>query len=511
MGGAKNCPETPRQKMIGMMYLVLTAMLALNVSTDILNGFKLVDDSLHTSIAATDKRNNQMLQIFKSAADQNPDKNQEWYTKALELRVKSDSLYNYIHDFKYEIATLADGVKNADPAARKIVNNSNLDVTGQYALVEGNGAILKEKIIAYKNYLIELSDSTRTSEFETLFATNEGVTTDGQPIPWEATLFDNMPVGASITLLTKIQSDIRAAESEMILYLEDATDASDLRVNKMEALVIPSSRYVIQGAKYSAQIVLAAIDTTQKPTYMINGSRIGDNGIYEFTANGIGTHTYNGTIDIKDPSGSIVSYPFESDYSVGEPSVTISNTDLNIMYRDYDNKFSISVPGIANDKLNVQAKGATIKQEKGMWLIRPNTNSKEVTIMVAAELNGRMESMGEGKYRVKELPTPGAYFKSGKIEIAEGRISRSALLNEDASVIASYGPDGLLDLKYTITSFHLRTPIGLRPSNSNKFTKQQLADLKKLKQGAMVTITNIRAKGQNGKEVPLRGVFLTLD
>ncbi len=511
MGGAKNCPETPRQKMIGMMYLVLTAMLALNVSTDILNGFTLVDNSLHSSIDATDERNHDLMADFKYDAEQNPDKNLAWYEKAIELEGKSDSLYNYIHNFKYEIAKLADGAEKADPDARKIEGNSNLDVTGQYAIVQGNGTILKEKIIEYKDYLIALSDSANTSEFETLFATNDGATNDGTTISWEASLFEGMPVGASITLLTKIQSDIRTAENKMIQYLRRRTDASDLRVNKMEALVIPSSKYVIQGSKYSAQIVLAAVDTTQKPTYYINGNRIGDNGIYEFTANGIGAHTYKGTIDVMGPDGGMISYPFESDYSVGEPSVTISNTDLNIMYRDYDNKFSISVPGVANDKLNVKVNGATVKRQGGMWLIRPTGKAKEVSIIVTAELDGRTENMGEGKYRVKELPKPGAYFKSGNAEYSEGRITRNALLNDDASIIASYGPDGLLDLKYTITSFQLQTPMGLKPSQGNKFTKQQVADLKKLKKGAMITIVDIRAKGQEGKEIRLRGIPLTLD
>ena len=111
MSGAKNCPETPRQKMIGMMYLVLTAMLALNVSTDILNGFTMVDDSLHESIDAANSRNDKMYRDFEEATRQNPEKMQDWYNRAEELRVRADSLYNYIQDFKTQIALLADGDK----------------------------------------------------------------------------------------------------------------------------------------------------------------------------------------------------------------------------------------------------------------------------------------------------------------------------------------------------------------------------------------------------------------
>ena len=144
MGGAKNCPETPRQKMIGMMYLVLTAMLALNVSTDILNGFTLVDDSLHSSIEASVTRNEKLYRDFKEATDQNPEKMQEWYDDAIELKHRADSLWNYIQDFKTQIAILADGQKKVaereqltGDGARNIEGNSNLDVTAQYAIVQG--------------------------------------------------------------------------------------------------------------------------------------------------------------------------------------------------------------------------------------------------------------------------------------------------------------------------------------------------------------------------------------
>ena len=111
MSGAKNCPETPRQKMIGMMYLVLTAMLALNVSTDILNGFTLVDNSLHSSIAAADTHNAKLYNDFQAANADNPEKTQEWFDKAKEVQLRADSLFNYIQDFKEHIALLADGKK----------------------------------------------------------------------------------------------------------------------------------------------------------------------------------------------------------------------------------------------------------------------------------------------------------------------------------------------------------------------------------------------------------------
>ena len=522
MGGAKNCPETPRQKMIGMMYLVLTAMLALNVSTDILNGFTLVDNSLHSSISALDTRNAKLYNDFKKANADNPEKTQEWFNKAIEVQKRADSLYNYIQNFKENIAILADGQKRVDEFKAQgidptmhIEGNSNLDVTGQYAIVQGKGLELKEIVAYYRDYGIELADQDaelRNSISQNL-ATERGYNAhEKDSCDWEVAVFDGMPVGASITILTKMQNDVRTTEGQLIQYLMDRTDAGDLRVNKLNAYVIPNSNYVIRGGRYSAQIILAAIDSTQRPEYYIEGQRINDQGLYEVTASGVGLKKYSGWIAYQNPaSGEMENLPFSSEYSVGEPAVTISNNDLNIMYRGYENKFSISVPGVSNDKVRVNVSGASVHQQGGIWIIKPGDGAKNVTISVSAELDGRMQSMGSRDYRVKALPKPGAYFKSGETEYSDGNISRGALLNAGATVIASYGPDGLLDLPFRITSFKVNINGVLTEARGNKFTQDQRDRLGKLKMGAIVVITDIRAQGPDGRETRLSPIPLSLN
>ena len=525
MSGAKNCPETPRQKMIGMMYLVLTAMLALNVSTDILNGFTLVDDSLHSSIAASDTRNAKLYNDFKAANADNPEKTQEWFDKAMEVQKRADSLVNYIQDFKEHIAILADGQSKVDARrgaegkedpTRRIEGNSNLDVTAQYAINEGHGAELKEIVAYYRDYAAGLANQDaelRSSILQNL-ATDRGWNAhEKDSCDWEIAIFEGMPVGASITILTKMQNDVRSTESQLIQCLMDRTDAGDLRANKLNAYVIPNSNYVIRGGKYTAQIILAAVDSTQRPEYYIEGQRINDQGIYEVAASGVGLKKYSGWIAYQNPStGEMENLPFTSEYSVGEPAVTISNNDLNIMYRGYDNKFSISVPGVANDKVKVSVNGASVRQQGGIWIIKPGDNAKSVSISVSAELDGRMQQMGSREYRVKALPKPGAYFKSGENEYnGEKAIPRSALLNAGASVIASYGPDGLLDLPFQISGFRANINGVYLESRGNKFTREQLDRLAKLKPGNSVIITDIRAKGPDGREIRLSPIPLTLN
>ena len=512
MSGAKNCPETPRQKMIGMMYLVLTAMLALNVSVDILNAFKLVDDGLHTSITANEGRNNIMMNEFRAMRDDNPQKNGEWYDKAVELTERSDSLYNFIQNVKYQIV-LATDKKKADPEARNVEGKDNRDAASHYALPnvgEQPGVILRTKIEEYRDYLCQI-DTARVAQFNAMFDTSSKPGKDGAMLTWETQMFHDMPSGAAVVLMTKLQNDVRNAELEMIQFLRKQTDAGDLRVNKLNAYVIPKSEYVIKGGKYHAQIVLAAIDSTQTPEYYVEGQRLNDQGIYEAVASTVGHKKYSGWISYQEPSsGETKRLNFSSEYSVGEPAVTVSNVDLNIMYRGYDNKFAISVPGVSNDKIKVSVAGATVHQANGLWIIKPG-EVNNVKITVSAEIEGKMLPMGTKDYRVKPLPTPMAYFTAREKEYKNGdNIPPSTLAHSSGEVIASYGPDGLLTVPFKVTKFRTIINGSMTSSNGSKFTQEQLNQIGKLKKGGMVVITDVRAMGPAGEKT-LSPVLLYLN
>ena len=500
--------------MIGMMYLVLTAMLALNVSTDILKAFKLVDDSIHSTLATTGSRNEQMMDQFLALRNDNPEKNGAWYDKAAELTQRSDSLYNYIQNFKYQIAVATDGAKKADPEAREIQGNDNRDAATHYALPDKSyqpGVELKEKVIAYREYLIAL-DPQKADEFNTIFDTSDKQESGDKMISWEYQMFHDMPSGAVIVLLTKLQNDVRNAQNILIQYLRTQTDAGDLRVNKLSAYVIPNSNYVIRGGKYQAQIILAAVDSTQRPEYYVEGQRINDHGIYEVVASSVGPKKYSGWIAFQNPAtGEMESLPFQSEYSVSEPAVTISNTDMNIMYRKYDNKFSISVPGVSNDKIRVSVNGANVKQQGGLWIITPGESAKKVSISVTAELDGKMQPMGTKEYRVKALPNPQAWFSAKDKEYTSGNIALSTLTNASGAITASYGPDGLLDLPFTVKSFRAFINGMSSLSNGNKFSKQQLDQIGKLKKGQQVIIQDTRAVGPGGQEMNLAPLVFTLN
>ena len=517
MGGAKNCPETPRQRMIGMMYLVLTAMLALNVSAAILNGYLQVDESLHATIETTESGNKAEYERFETALSENPEKTQVWYDKAMEVKKQSDELYNYIAEFKDDIVQMADGkdaIKNA--TVRDIKKRDDTNIPHQYGLNEGHATELKERIIAYREFLKNITgeeeDDAADADIEHMFATDEGENSEGKKISWEQTVFEEMPVCATITVLTKIQNDVRTYEGKAVQVLFSKTDASDVRVNKMGAYIIPSSEYVIRGSKYRAQIILAGIDSTKSPEYFINGEKINDKGIYEVVASGVGEKKYKGQIAYQH-LGETVYLPFEGKYTVGEPTATISNTDLNIMYRGYNNPFSISVPGVSNEKLQVRCQGASIMKQNGLWIIKPgNGGGDKMTIEVLAEVDGKVSVMGSQVYRVKRLPKPDAYFEINGQLSEDTKIARAALINPANKIVASYGADGLIQAKFTITGFQVKLPTGASFNvKGDKLDAKSLEAIKKLKQGNMVNLQYIKAVGPDGKEIQLRGLPIELN
>ncbi len=496
MSGAKNCPETPRQKMIGMMYLVLTAMLALNVSSDILNGFTLVDNSLHTSIESAEQRNSALYTDFDDLYKKNPTKVGEWLTKANNIKKESNDLYSYLENYKVEILKIADK-EEADPKARVIKGRDNLDAASIYAINGGNGKILKSKIDEYKNMIFKAYEGNPNKQklYSQIFSTDPVInekTKEKQT--WELSMFELMPVSAVVTMLTKYQNDIRAAEAELVQYLKSQTDASDFRVNKIEALVIPESRFVFTGDKYKARIVLSAVDSTITPEYYVGGSRI-NNGLYETSANSIGLKNYAGEIRLMGNDGNTRSYKFKSEYMVSQPSATISNSDLNVVYRGIVNNFSVSVPGIAPENIVLSVPNAkTVQRGHGIYEITTMSEG-ELTVSVSAKIDKAVKAMGSGKFRIKRLPKPTAYLsdKAGN-QKQNGVMSPDEL--KQCVLVASYGKDELVKANFQIVSFTMLAD-GY-PVKNIEGTQLDAAFISRLTKGKTLIISNIVARGPDG-------------
>ncbi|MBP7219966.1 MAG: gliding motility protein GldM, partial [Paludibacteraceae bacterium] len=334
-----------------MMYLVLTAMLALNVSADVLNGFTLVHASLNESKSTTEMQNTILYGQFEDLKSQNPGRVGEWLEKANTVKAKTAEMYQMIEDLKVDIVKQADG---ADGDVNNIKNKSNLDAGGQVALVTGRAKKMKEAIELYRDEMLKYvsKDSAKVNYLNRTYNTGMITKENGDKISWEGAIFESMPVVASITLLTKVQADLKHTELEVVNYLKNQIDAGDFRVNKIEGLVISESNYVTRGGRYSAKIVLAAQDSTKKPTITVNGKQL-DGNEYIVQAGSVGTFPVKGTIRLPRPDGSTAEYGFESSYIVGEPTAIISADMMNVLYAGIQNPISVSVPGVPAQNINV--------------------------------------------------------------------------------------------------------------------------------------------------------------
>lgn len=316
-----------------------------------------------------------------------------------------------------------------------------------------------------------------------------------------------MPLSAVAAVLTKYQSEVRAAEADIVEFLKSRTDASDFRVNKIEALVVPNSRHVIRGDRYSARIVLSATDSTKRPSFFINGAKIGDDGLYTVQTSKSGEYKFSGRIEILNNEGETQSYPFTSDYTVGDPTATISNEDLNVVYRGVDNRFSISVPGVANENVSVRAEGGNVKSSGGgKYIINP-TRDGEIRILVFAKVDGKEMSMGAQEYRVKQLPDPQAFIVTSDNKYSKGGLMQLDELR-NATMVATYGKDELIKANFRLTSFRmLADGIGVQQVNGNKFDQ---AFLNRLSRGRNLILTEIKAVGPDGVERELGSIVVRL-
>jgi gliding motility-associated protein GldM len=318
--------------------------------------------------------------------------------------------------------------------------------------------------------------------------------------------------------LSKIQNDVRNVESQVLQYLINQTDADDFRVNKIEALVIPNSKYVVKGGKYHAQIVLAARDSTKDLEIKV-GERALVDGIYEVAAGTVGKATYKGEIKMAKPDGTIMTYPFNSEYVVGEPSATISADRMNVFYAGISNPLSVSVPGVAAGDVDISVTNGSSSKTATGWDIAPAKVGVECTITVTALFDGKRMEVGSRNFRVKPLPPPVAKLEyinaqGHKDKFKGGAITKNLLITA-TRVIAELDDDDL-DVKYKVLSFQLtytdsmgNTIVEPQPTGQD-LTARQIKVLKELVKGRMVYIINTEAEGPDKIKRRLPAVDIAL-
>ncbi len=499
--GVKNCPETPRQRMISLMYLVLTAMLALNVDKSVVDAFALVDQGFMKTIENFNNKNQSVYSNFNNAAQENPEKVGELNRTVLKIKERTDTLYNYITHFKEMIVKKADG-----PAGKvdDIVNKEDLNFAEEIMMTKKNGLLLRKAIEDYRAFLLSNIDTSQTSLRASIMKsldTSDPPGVEGTSPSWESSKFQGYPLIAVVTLMSKMQSDIRNSESDVINYFFTMIDASSFKFNNLKAQVIPKSNYVLEGDVYEAKVFISAIDTTAVPEILVNGNKLpiipGENaGLYRSTVANEGTYVWKGVINYKNPSGQIVPYYFQQEYQVAKPSMTVSPTRMNILYFGLANPISISVPGISSRDISVTMTNGRIERTASGFLAYPEKITEKSYITVSATIDKVTKQMGTAEFRVKRVPNPIATV-AGK---NEGLISKNELMAEQG-VFAEI-PDFDFEMKFQVLSFIVSTSKGGfivdKPTNGARFSQEQQDLFKGLTRGNRLYIENILVKGEDG-------------
>ena len=493
------------------MYVVLMAMLALNVSSDVLNGFSLVDEGLNRSTANASSQNAAIYAELDTAMKQNPEKVRQWYDKAQRVRAMSDSIYQFAEDLKWRIVREADG---DDADLSDIHGKENLEAATHVMLAPGvgQGEALFHAINSYRTNVVEMvNDPAQKQIIEDNLSTTVPMRGKLLGKNWQEYMFENTPVAAAVTLLTKLQSDVRYAEGEILHQLIANIDVKDVRVNEISAFVIPSSQTVVRGGRFSAEIVMAAVDTTARPDIYVGNTLLkSSGGHYETVCNSVGEFTLRGYLEMRNGNGEIVRRDFAQPYTVVEPSATVSATLMNMLYAGYQNPVSVSVPGVPTNRISLTMTNGTLtKKGDGEYVAVPSKVGEDVTFTVTAQNEGRQQEMGKFTFHVRKLPDPTPYIDikdaSGNTNRYRGGtpVGKQTLLNTPG--IAAAIDDGLLDIPFRVTSFEavFTDNMGnsiVERSSSASFTERQRDMFRRLQRGKRFNISRVHAVGPDGIE-----------
>ncbi len=548
MSGAK---ETPRQKMIGMMYLVLTAMLALNVSVEVIDAFTTVNDGLENAYSSVDKKIEDYYSTFEQQYNKHPEKTAEYWDKAQDIRTKTDELVNFIerdiklalliqnngvteekmlNPEKEEDAVILDREKADAKKNRRVFHRVNFDnIKGKdkhdavtaFMIEQGNAEVLRKKIEEYRQYVIETLKTSGIANFENHVGLNtdgEYYAANGESLTWEMKNFNQIIIPAAISIINEIVGEVQTIEYDAISELYKNIGASDFKFNTLEAKVFPKTTYVLKGQDFEADVFIVASDDTKEfnakyAKGVKDFSRASDNAINEVSstqgvikikvpANAEGEQSIAGIVEMKNPlTGEVEPYPFNTSYTVAPPSANVTPTKMNVMYRGLENPIAISAPGFTANQINVDVtNGELIKGNNGEYFVKPGNEGNITTVVVSTMIDGKRMVLDNCDFRLKRTPDPVPVL-NGK---TNDKFTKEEILAAGGFVLTM--PDFDFEGYHSqILSYDVSTIVGgyLKPIKGiqgRKFNKDVEDLVKSARRGQRITIENIKVKSPDGEE-----------
>ncbi|TCC93284.1 gliding motility protein GldM [Pedobacter frigiditerrae] len=511
MAGGK---ETTRQKMINIMYLVLLAMLALNVSDTILNAFKNINDSLDASKTNVSSSLDQLFNSFRDTELKNkPERAQPLWDKAQKAKSYADELNKNIQRLKDEFLDKGEGI---NPETGDLMLRDNMDIAQQIMINQKEGEKLKAKINETRAKLIALLDpKDRGNVSFSLEALDPKKAVSGKS-NWEDINFgEGTPLTAANTILTKIQADLQNAEAEVVKKIFGELNPTQMTLDKFKAVAVPSSSYVIQGQPYKAEVFLTASDSKSNPSITVGGSSLAVKdgvGTYTGGTGSVGSFTWKGTIRVKQADGEIKTYDTEPiTYQVAKPSATVSSTNLNVIYAGIPNPFSVSAPGFSLESIKASISGGSMSGGAGKFIVNvPGSMvGQQVTINVSGTVDGKSLGLGSNAFRVKPIPNPMARI-SGK---TGGIISGSRVPSETINATID---NFEFDVKVRVTKFTL---VIIKPRQEpqtiyctgDTFSGAAKAAMANLPFNSRIIIDNVQAQMPDGRTPTLNSMSFVVN
>ncbi len=514
-------PKEPRQKMINMMYLVLTALLALNVSVEVLNAFKTVNHSLERSNDVVTQKNDLTYSSFaQNLTDpQTRALARVWEPPASQVKKMAGSFSSYIESLKTTLIKESGG-KMVD--GKQEYNEGDLDAATRMFDTQGNGKILYDSLVNFRKHLLDLldpanypdqSDSVKADLKRTQaeFAhrlpldtrippseTGEALTKDSAK-NWTLRYFHMTPTVAALTILSKFESDVKNSESQVIDFLHKQIGEVKIKFDQFDAIVAPNATYLMPGDELEIKAGIGAFSAAAKPKITINGTEypVDNEGEADFKskAEGAGEHTVNVHIVYAKPDGTMATVDKPVKYTVGTPSgASIFLEKMNVVYVAEENPITISGGSVGAEKVHVSFTNGDIHKVSGdSYNCVPKTPG-DGTITVIA--NGKPTPF---KVRVKYLPDPTGFIGShtgGAVPSAEFKAIGGVLAKLQGSEFQS----AFLVVSYKLGALGGNINSYVEASNDGPRWSGQAAQIvEKVSPGTHVFIDQLRVKGKDGR------------
>lgn len=547
--------QSPRQKLINMMYLVLTALLALNVSKEVLDSFITIDEGQLRTRNSIEEELGMRMQVFEDRASDKPLKYAKSYEEASVIRTQADDLVSFINRIKATCIAETEGltideVYNAEVDTvldvMHVKRKDDYDVTTNVLYGTGDNPatdvrqgddenfratalrVQLEDFVVNTSRVIPVSSANSLKQ---VFDFNQRADAEGDIRDWEYINFHNVPLAAVQSILSKMQMDVRAAELEAMDHLFNDVEGKSMRFTRLREAVIPVTTEVSMGGLFQAEVFLAAYDDTNPPEIRLAApdARVDDAslevvGDYEvlavdsnmmggvaLPANSLGAQHREGVIIFRPSGLPEVRRKFVLDYQVSAPTAIVNPSNMNVFYKGVENPITVGVPGYRAEDITARIDNGTLtRAANGSYIVKVNSGTAANVSLSVALPDGGTRNLPPVVFRLKSVPDPEAYF-AGKTA-KDNRISKAELRAAQGVRAAVEG--FLFPVTYQVLSYDVvidvnGQPIG-HPTNRNALSQNQKILIDEARAGKKVSIENIIVRAPDGTNRKLASINLRI-